>query len=78
MIGIFLLAVAAIPMSTKVLKHQERLEKEILDSWADGYVEAFFQPVSPSPQQFRLGENHLESDLGLMIDMSRPTVRTER
>ena len=51
--------VTATPGSAKILKHQEKFEKEILDSWADGYVEAFFRPVSQAPHQFRLGQNQI-------------------
>ena len=42
-------------LEPKVLKHQEKYEKEILDTWAENYVEAFFQPSLASQRNFPLG-----------------------
>ena len=40
----------------------ERFETEILSSWADGYVDAFFKPSLPSNVKFSLDQLYVQKD----------------
>ena len=40
----------------------ERFETEIMKSWAEGYVDAFFQPSLPSTVKFSLDQLYVQRD----------------
>ena len=43
-------------------KEAEKFETEIMESWADEYVEAFFQPSLPSTVEFSLDQLYVQRD----------------
>ena len=46
----------------------EKFETEIMEKWADGYVDAFFQPSLPSTVKFSLDQLYVQKDGGKSDD----------